>query len=56
MRDPHAWSPDDAFVAPPRHGGRALRDLAGYLATPPLALARALRLEGCTAVLVQEHE
>ncbi|HEU4564920.1 MAG TPA: glycosyltransferase [Gemmatimonadaceae bacterium] len=37
-------------------GGRLARDVAPYLATPPVALARALRREACTAVLCQEYE
>lgn len=35
---------------------RVLRHVASYLATPPMALARALRREGVEAVLTQEYE
>jgi glycosyltransferase involved in cell wall biosynthesis len=34
----------------------ALRQLAPYVATPLVALARTLRSEGCTAILTQEYE
>lgn len=59
MRNPYAWSVEDAFGplrGLHRRRARALMEIAPYLATPIRALSRALRAEGCTAMLVQEYE
>jgi starch synthase len=62
MRDPYGWRLADVFAddAPPppvkRQLRAAIRALAPYAATPPLALVRALRAEGCGAMLCQEYE
>jgi starch synthase len=41
---------------PRRIAGAALRNLSPFLATPPRALSRLLRAEGCRAMLCQEYE
>jgi starch synthase len=35
---------------------KVIHELIGYLATPPILLARALRSSGCNAILCQEYE
>lgn len=56
MRNPYLGVEHDAVPGEATGLRRALRDaardLAPYLATPPRGLARALRAEGCTAMLV----
>jgi glycosyltransferase involved in cell wall biosynthesis len=65
VADRYAWSPSAATPAGGRGGwggrGRAAVAVAAHhalpwLATPPLALARVLRAEGCRALVCQEYE
>ncbi|MBW4595697.1 MAG: glycosyltransferase family 4 protein [Brasilonema angustatum HA4187-MV1] len=59
MLNPYGWTVKDVFGDV--HGVRqrlyaVLRDVAPYLATPLIELARELRREGCQAILCQEYE
>ncbi len=60
MRSPYLGLDQDAFPGAATGVRRALRDVGRdvvpYVATPPRALARVLREERCTAILVQEYE
>jgi starch synthase len=59
LADPQAWTTPDAVAGltrPRKLAGAAAHQLAPYLATPPRALARSIRGEGCSAVLCQEYE
>ena len=59
LDDPQAWTTRDAVAGltrPRKLAGVAAHQLAPYLATPPRALARAIRDEDCAAVLCQEYE
>jgi glycosyltransferase involved in cell wall biosynthesis len=62
FQNPYAWSIEETFgtwepmSAPLRVAREILKDTLPYLATPPLALAQALREEGCRAILCQEYE
>jgi glycosyltransferase involved in cell wall biosynthesis len=59
MLNPYGWTVKDVFGDV--HGVRrrlfaVLKDVAPYLATPLVGLARELRREGCQAILCQEYE
>jgi glycosyltransferase involved in cell wall biosynthesis/GT2 family glycosyltransferase len=59
LADPYAWHRRAALGAGytgSRVVGALAHAAAPYLATPPRALARVLRQEGCRAVLCQEYE
>lgn len=57
MRRPLASTPAETFpdLRIPGLAG-ALKDIASYLATPPLALSRTILREDCQAILCQEYE
>jgi starch synthase len=60
VADPYAWSAAAAVppgaATPRRAAARAAHHALPWLATPPLALARVLRAEGCRALVCQEYE
>ena len=61
MRRPAAWGAQEMFGTADvslarRIGAGVLHDASPYLATPPWQLVRALRREGCCALLTQEYE
>lgn len=56
MASAYAASAQDAYGRAPGLPRRVAWQLAPYLATPMPALLRALRQEGCTALMVQEYE
>jgi starch synthase len=59
MRDPHGMTIEQMFgdvAAFWRPVAAALQQLAPYLATPLLSLARELKRERCDAILCQQHE
>lgn len=59
MVNPYGWRLEEVFqvVTPIRRPFLAvLKDVAPYLATPPIALARELRRENCRAIICQEYE
>ena len=59
MLNPNGWTVEDVFGdvrGVRRRLFAVFRDVAPYLATPLVGLARELRREGCQAILCQEYE
>ncbi len=60
MKTPYGWTVDEVYGGE-SHGLQRRRravakDIAPYCATPAFSLARALRQDGCAAILCQEYE